>query len=179
MTTDYRALIAAYVAGDHRPTRTVDLCLDPDAARAWRDAAARRDAAQAAVDDLDDTTTGGTIGESTASRLRKALKAAQAAEERARAAAQQASVRMTFRGLPSTEWTRLVDELNGVAEADRGAVESLRLPTECLSAVTTIDDDPIDGADGRALLEALTPGDLTRCHAAALEACTEAIDIPF
>ncbi|MDU5415582.1 MAG: hypothetical protein E6128_01645 [Cutibacterium avidum] len=178
-TPDMRTLMQAYVAGANRPTRHVDICLDPACARTWKDADTELTDAKAASDDATDET-GSTIGSAAAAKKR--LAAATKAEKDARDRLAQSSIRLVFTGLTTTAWNDLVNELRRIDdEEQRATIEQVKLPRACLTKATTIDgaDTGIDGDDLNHLLDNLPPADVSRCWAAALEACTETIDLPF
>ena len=135
-TPDMRTLMQAYVAGTNRPTKHVDICLDPACARAWKDADAELTDAKAAVDDEADET-GGTIG--AASAAKKRLTAATKAEKDARNRLAQSSIRLVFTGLTTTAWNGLITALRTIDnDEERTIAEQSRLPQKCLTGATTV-----------------------------------------
>lgn len=178
-TPDMRTLMQDYVSGLNRPTKHVDICLDPKAAQAWKQADEELTAAQVEADDTDNGS-GGTIGQAAA--VKKRLNAAVKSEKTARGRLADATIRLVFTGLTTTAWNDLVDELRRIDdEEQRATIEQVRLPRACLTKATTIDgaDAGIGGDDLNRLLDNLPPADVSRCWAASIEACTETIDLPF
>ena len=184
-TTDFRQLVAEYIAGQHRPTRHADICLDPQLAD-------RIDTAHQAVEDAksdvevernrDDDNPRRKISE--ASPVQKAESAVKDAEKALAGLVAQAkpvSIRLVFTALDSEAYHRMVGEISEQPEATRSGFEQTAIATATLSAVTTIDDKPTDISleDGQKLIKRLPQGQLIRCYQAAMEACLDAPNLPF
>ena len=184
-TADFRQLVAEYIAGQHRPTRHADICLDPKLAD-------RIDAAHQAVEDAkaDVEVVRDRDGDnprrkiSEASPVQKAEAAVTDAETELAKLIDQAkavSLRLVFSALDSEAYHKMVGEISEQPEATRAGYEQTTVATRTLSAVTTIDDQPtgISVEDGQKLIKRLPQGQLIRCYQAAMEACLDAPNLPF
>lgn len=196
-TPDFRQLITEYIGGQHRPTRHVDVCLDPDLAAKLDAARDARDAAQLDLDTAKDAKTA-TMGNAPAQAAKKALDKAEKELAELTETARGCSVRIVFMGLDSTGYAAFGAESRakgreasaGIAdthereeEAGRAQFtwESSELPSRTLHAVTTVDGKPTDITvdQGRELLAVLGTGDTQRCYLAAVDACVTSVDLPF
>lgn len=194
---DYRKLIAEYVSGQHRPTRHVDVCLDPILADRIEKARDDRDQARTAADEAKDSKAN-TMGNAPKAAAKKALDAADKVLADLAEKARGCSVRLVFMGLGADEYAALGKESReqgrtqtegidnaGQREEEAGRIqfswESTELPRRTLHKVTTVDDQPTDITveQGRELLAALGTGDMQRCYLAAIDACTSSVDLPF
>ena len=193
-TPDFRALITEYVAGKHRTTRHVDVCLDPDLADRI---AAAQDALSDAESDAQSASDDRATIASTPAAAKKRVKDAKAALDALVEKARPASVRITFMGLDSVAYAEFGKEsrahgrtaaagLDGEQrQSEEGlaefAFESAELPVRTLSSVTTVDGEPcgVTLDEGRRLLAALPTSISQRCYIAAVEACTAAVNLPF
>ena len=193
---DYRQLITEYVAGKHRATRHVDVCLDPDLADRI---AAAQDALSDAEGDVEAVKNqlGGTIASPSIASAKKSAADAKAKLDELIEQARPASVRLTFMGIDSTAYTAFgresrthgrqaaADLDESQRETEEGlaqfAFESAELPARTLSSVTTVDGEPcgVTLDEGRALLAALPTSISQRCYIAAVEACTASVNLPF
>lgn len=193
-TPDFRALITEYVAGKHRATRHVDVCLDPDLADRI---AAAQDALSDAESEVEAASQDRATIASTPAAAKKAVKDAKAKLDELVEQARPASVRLTFMGLDSVAYAQFGQEsrahgrtasagLDGEQrQSEEGlaqfAFESAELPARTLSSVTTVDGEScgVTLDEGRRLLAALPTSVAQRCYLAALEACTAAVNLPF
>lgn len=182
--TDFRQLVAEYIAGQHRPTRHADICLDPQLAD-------RIDTAHQAVEDAKsdvevernrDDDQPRKLSEATPlQKAESAVKDAEKALAGLVAQAKPVSIRLVFTALDSEAYHRMVGEISEQPEATRAGFEQTAITTATLSAVTTIDDKPTDISleDGQKLIKRLPQGQLIRCYQAAMEACLDAPNLPF
>lgn len=183
---DFRQLVAEYIAGQHRPTRHADICLDPQLAD-------RIDIAHQAVEDAKADvevernrakTTDKPRKMSEATPLQKAEAAVKEAETELASLIEQGkavSLRLVFSALDSDTYHTLVIEISQQSEKVRAGYEQIVVPIETLHAVTTTDDQPTDISveDGKKLIKRLPQGQLIRCYQAAMEACLDAPNLPF
>lgn len=182
---DWRTQIAEWVAGQHRPTRHADLCLDPSLALRLADAQAAVTIAQGDVDShTDDDPDTGTrrLGQPTPlQQARQALDAARADLDRLSAQARDRTIRLVFTGLTSADFAALITQAQAKPVDDRQQWENITLTCRCLTDVITVDGDPtgIDHDTACRLIETLPIGLLTPLYAAAVEACTAGQNLPF
>ena len=183
---DFRQLVAEYIAGQHRPTRHADICLDPQLAD-------RIDTAHQAVEDAKaDVEVERNRAKATdkprkmseASPVQKAEAAVKEAEKELTTLVEQAkavSLRLVFSALDSEVYHKLVVSISEQPETHRAGWEQITVTSSALSAVTTIDDKPTDITveDGKKLIKRLPQGQLIRCYQAAMEACLDAPNLPF
>lgn len=183
--TDFRQLVAEYIAGQHRPTRHADICLDPQLAD-------RIDTANQAVEDAkadvevernrDDDDQPRKLSEATPlQKAEAAVKDAEAELAKLIEQARSVSLRLVFSALDSEAYHKMVAEISEQPEATRAGYEQTAVATRTLSAVTTTDGQPTDISveDGQKLIKRLPQGQLIRCYQAAMEACLDAPNLPF
>lgn len=196
-TPDFRKLISEYVAGEHRPTRHTDICLDPVLADKIEKARDARDQAKHELDDVKDSKAN-TMGNSPKAAAKRAATAAEKALGDLTEQASGCSVRLVFMGMDADTYSAFGRESRaegrtqsdgidnpGLRDEEAGriqfAFESSELPKRILHKVTTVDDRPTDITveQGRQLLATLGTGDIQRCYLAAIDACTTSVDLPF
>lgn len=195
--TDFRQLITEYISGQHRPTRHVDVCLDPGLAVRIDTARDERDQAKADLDAAKDAKTA-TMGNSQAASAKKALDKAEKTLAELTETARGCSIRLVFMGLDSAAYAAFgkesreagragSDGIENAAQRDEEAGrvqfvwEASELPKRTLHKITTVDDKPTDITvdQGRELLAALGTGDTQRCYLSAVDACVTSVDLPF
>lgn len=194
---DFRQLITEYISGQHRPTRHVDVCLDPDLAARIDTARDERDQAKADLETAEQSKAA-TMGNSPAASAKKALDKAEKELAELTETARGCSVRLVFMGLDSAAYAAFGKEsresgragsegIDNAAQRDEEAGriqfvwEASELPKRTLHKITTVDDRPTDITveQGRSLLDALGTGDTQRCYLAAVDACVTSVDLPF